>query len=122
MNDEGIKMWKDILKEDSTKVIRFIVRFVKENKLEDFERFEEETYDGNTSEGKYVWADLDFPRHGRPETYIPPEIFTINVGFNRLMASENPDYEMKEKFVNAIRENFGGHFERQTHNVSGYYR
>ena len=103
-------------------MIKFIVSFAEENELENFERFEEQTYHGNTSEGKYQWADMDFPRRGRPETYIPPLVFTENQGFNRLMASMNPDYEMLEKFDTAIKERFGGHFERVRDDISGYYR
>ena len=51
-----------------------------------------------------------------------PLVFTENQGFNRLMASMNPDYEMKVRFVDAIRERFGGHFERMRDDISAYYR
>ena len=102
--------------QEQEEAVDFILEFAKKNNLENFDRFKEEVYFGNTSEGKFVWEDMDLSQYGKP-----PLIFSNNKGFSDLMNNKNPDYDMGRKFLDEFREKYGGYFERYSYDTFAYY-
>ena len=123
--------WKDTIRKGRylphqfREMVHFIGNFAYENKLEDFDTFDDEIYNGDTKGGQAAWEDLDIPQ--RVDEYnvdneVAMLLFSDNLGLYKLLDSTNPDYDMKDKFQSAIKKKFGGYFERHNSSVVVYIR